>query len=408
MVLLFLLTALVPAHAVSLKEAFQSARLNMETLKRADANIEQRIEQKNRARATVLPNISGVGTYTRIDAPETTGVSSAFILTKQYSAGLRLTQPLIRGGAIGALQMAKENVLLAQFQKDASDVNLYQLVITAYFNLKTTQMDLANIDELLKASKERVAEIRDRAKIGRSRKGELIEAEAQLHTAESQHFQALFQKEEAERVFEFYTQLKPQVIPDLPGVNPPKDSLEIYLEKLRTRPDMKANQQSIQVADRQIEVSQGGHYPSVDLVGNYYFDRTGILATSEWDAGVVVSVPFFQGGGVQAGVREAVAAKRVAELNSHELLRNAQRDLAILYRNYTQMIEQLASLKKASEKAGEAYRVNRKDYQYGIVTNLDVLQSLNVYINTKRSFDNLYVLAHQAYYSLEAATGVLP
>jgi len=394
--------------AATLKEAYQSARLNMETLKRADATIEQRQELKNQARAGMLPTIAGVGNYTKIDEPDASGVNRAFILTKQYSAALRLTQPLLRGGAIGAYQFAKESILLSEFQRDASDINLYQLVINAYFGLKAAQLDIQNLEELLKASRERVNEIRERTKIGRSRRGELVEAEAQLHTADAQYKQGLFQIEQAQRMYEFYTQLKAENIPDLSPVAPIKGSLEDYLTKLKNRPDLLANDQQVRVADRQVEISKGGHYPSVDLVSNYYFDRTGVLASSEWDAALVFNVPLFQGGGVAAQVRESVAAKRVAQLNSQEAKRAAERDLAILYRNYTQIVDQLNSLKTALSKAEEAYRLNRNDYKYGIVTNLDVLQSLNVYIQTKRSYNNLFVLAHQATHSLDAATGVLP
>lgn len=407
MFLLLFIPLLSLSYAATLKDAFQAARLNMETLRRADSNVLVREEQKNRARAAVLPTIAGVGNYTRIDQPTTTG-NSAFTLTKQYSTALRLTQPIIRGGVVGAYQLAQENITLANYQKDASDLNLYQLVINSYFGLKQAQLDLVNIEELLKASRERHQEIRERARIGRSRRGELVEAEANLHTAEATYSDAIFQKEEAERIYTFFTNLKPEAVPELTSLSPLTGSLEEYLQKLRTRPDILANQQNIQVADKQVSIAKGGHYPSVDFVGNYYFDRTGVLATSEWDAALVFSVPLFQGGGVQASVREAVAQRRVAELDSHELLRRAERDLAVLYRNYQQMIDRLESQKKAKNSAEEAYRLNRRDYQNGLVTNLDVLQSLNLYIQNKRSFDNLTVLTHQAFHSLEAATGVLP
>lgn len=405
----FSLLAVAPhALGVTLQDAFQAARLNMETLKRADATIEQRKEQKNQARAAVLPNISGVGNYTRIDAPERSGVSSAFTLTKQYSMGIRLTQPLIRGGVLGAFQLAKENVLLAEFQKNANDISLYQLVINAYYSLQAAQMDVKNLKELQEYSKERVAEIRERTKIGRSRRGELVEAEAQLHTANSQYRQGMIQLEQAQENFEFLTRMKPGSVPALSKIPKIQGSLQEYQNKIRTRPDILANEQQVKVAESQVSVSKGGHYPSVDLIGNYYIDRTGILATSEWDAGIVVSIPFYQGGGVQAQVREAVAAKRVAQLNSSEALRTAQRELAILYTNYKQIMEQLDSLKNALVKSEEAYKLNRKDYQYGLVTNLDVLQSLNIFIQTKRSYDMLFATAHMTFKSFEASIGVLP
>lgn len=393
--------------ALSLKDSYHAARLNMESIKRADATIEIGIEQKNRARAAVLPNINAVGSYTKIDPPAGAG-ANPFLLTRQYSAAIRLTQPLLRGGAVSAFQLAKENILLAKYQKEATEINLYQLVINAYYNLSIAQGDIKNVEELLKYSRERVQEIRERTLIGRSRKGELVEAEAQLLTAESQYQQSLISLHQAVSTFEFYTQLKADAI-EVPNETPKLNaSMDEYLLKIKSRPDIMAARQQTKVAQQQVSISKGGHYPSVDLTSNYYLDRTGILATSEWDIGVSVIIPLFQGGGVQAQIREAVEGKRIAELTSSETLRTAERDLAINYRNLELIQEQLKSLKKAIIKAEEAYRLNKKDYQYGLVTNLDVLQSLNVYIETKRSYNGLVSIAHLNFKNLEASIGVLP
>jgi outer membrane protein TolC len=393
--------------AITLKDSFEAAKANMETLKRAQAQVTQSEEQKIRARAAVLPTISGVGSYTKIDPPVGAG-ASPFLLTRQYSAAIRLSQPILRGGSVSGYRLAQENALLAKFQKDASEINLYQLVIGAYYHLSVAQMDVKNVTELLNFSRDRVKEIRERTFIGRSRKGELVEAEAQLHIAESQYQETLIALQEAEKNFEFYTNKKPEEITVDKNIPEVKGKVAEYLQKVRTRPDILAVQQQTKVAGTQIEIARGGHFPQVDLTSNYYFDRTGVLSTSEWDVGVAVVIPLFQGGGVQASVREAVEGKRVAELRMSETIRAAERDLAINYQNLLIIQDQLKSLKEALKKAEEVYRLNKKDYGYGLVTNLDVLQSLNVFIQTKRQFDGLVSIAHLNQKNLEALTGVLP
>ena len=393
--------------AISLKESFEAARLNMESIKRADAAVNQSEELKNRARAAVLPTISGVGSYTKLDPPDAAG-NSPFLLTRQYSYALRLSQPLLRGGTFSAYQLAEENILLSKYQRDATEVNLYQLVINSYFNLAIAQMDVKNVDQLLKFSRERVKEISERTKIGRSRKGELVEAEAQLHIADSQYQQTLITLQQAERTFEFYTNKKAEEIVLEKTIPELRTPMAEYIKKSLTRPDVQAVRQETRVADKQIQVAKGGHYPQLDLNSNYYFDRTGILATSEWDVGLAVVIPIFQGGAVQANVREAVEGKRIAELKTSETVRAAERDVMINYQNIEKIQVQLKSLKEALKKSEEGYRLNKKDYSYGLVTNLDVLQSLNVFIETKRSYDSLVSLLHLNLKNLEALTGVLP
>lgn len=394
--------------ATSLKEAFESAKKNMETLRRAEATLQQKIERKDQAVGVAMPNISGVGTYTKIDPPDTAGVNSAFLLTRQYSGAIRMVQPIIRGGVWSAYQLAKEDILLAQFQKDASMITLYQLVIQAYYNLFSAQVDLEILKESLNANKDRVKEMKSLADVGRSRKGELVQAQSQLLTAEAQYQNGVQLLKQAEETFFFYTGMKANEL--MPLQNLPKElgTLADYTNKLKARPDILAKEQAVRVAERQIEVSKGGHYPSLDFVGNYYLTRTGILQTSKWDAGLAVTLPIFQGGQVQAQVRESVEKKRVAELDSSEFFRTSHRDLSILYQNHYVIQERLKTLKDALDHAQEAYKLNRKDYKFGQSTNLDVIQSLNLYIETKRTYTALLTVANLTYKNIEASIGVLP
>lgn len=392
---------------LTLKESFEAAKTNMESIKRAQTVVTQSEELKNQARAALLPNLSAVGTHTNIDAPETSG-NSAFTLTRQYSAALRLSQPILRGGTLSAYDYAKENILLAKFREDSTELGLYQLVINSYYNLSIAQRDKKNVEELLKFSRERVKEIRGRTDIGRSRKGELVEAEAQLLTAESQYQQTLIRLTQAEQNFEFYTNLAPQEIGPLGELPKVPSTLSELKQMLKSRPDIQAAVQETKLADKQVSIAKGGHYPTLDLTANYYFDRTGVLASSDWDLGFALVIPLYQGGDVQASVRQAVAGKRIAELNSAETFRAAERDLSINYQNILQLQEQLKVLKKALAKAEEAYLLSKKDYKFGQVTNLDVLQSLNLFIETKRSYDSLVSLSHLNYKNLEALVGVLP
>lgn len=405
--LFVLLAGTMNANAVTLKESFDSARLNMESIKRADATVTQTEEQKIRARAGVLPTISGVGTYTKIDPPNAAG-NSPFLLTRQYTAGIRLSQPLIRGGTIAAYNLADETVLLARYQKDATLLNLYQLVINSYYNLAAAQMDVKNVEQLMKFSKDRMADINERTKIGKSRKGELYEAQSQYHISESQYQQTLITLQQAERTYEFYTRKAAGEIVIDKNIPKLTESMQTYINKAMTRPDLMAVQQSTKVAQQRVEIAKGGHYPQLDLTSNYYFDRTGVLATSEWDVGVAVVIPLYQGGSVEAGVREAVEGKRIAELQKAETFRAAERDLMINYQNIIKIQEQLKSLKEALAKSEQAYLTSKKDYGYGLVTNLDVLRTLNVFIESKRSYDSLIAIAHLNMKNLEALTGVLP
>lgn len=408
--LFLILVFIVPlqSYGLTLKEAFESSRKNMESIKRARVLTEAAKEQKVQARAGLLPTVSAVGNLTRIDPPSDANVNRAFTLTKQYSAALRLNQPIIRGGAISALKLANEQILLTKFQEDSTELNLYSLIIDAYFSYFQALTDRENLKQLEKFSRDRVGELSSRTKIGRSRKGELVQAEAQLLTASSQLEQGEISLAAARENLAFYTGIeKIGELRSLPELNEPQ-RMDSLLQKLKERPDLKASQQEVQIAERRIQIAKGGHYPQLDFVGNYYIDRTGVLASSDWDAALVVNIPLFQGGSISSQVREAASQKSAASYQFQQSLRNAETNLRILFSNFRLISDQLKTLKKGVKKAEEAYNLNKRDYQNGLVSNLDVLQSLNIFIESKRNFDQLFLEAHKIQKTIEASLGELP
>lgn len=403
-----LLFPIAASASISLKDAFEASKKNMESIRRAKVLTEAAEEQKVQARAALLPTLSAVGNLTRIDSPSDTSVNRAFTLTKQHSAALRLNQPLIRGGALAGLSLAHEQILLTRFQEDATELNLYSLIIDAFYTFHQALRDRDNLQQLEKFSRDRVGELRSRTKIGRSRRGELVQAEAQLLTASSQLERGVLNLEAAKQTLAFYTGLRDFGNEALKLPIPEPKAIGALLGKLNDRPDLKANQQEVELAEKRIQIAKGGHYPQLDFVGNYYFDRTGALETSDWDAALVVSIPLFQGGAISSQVREASSQKRAARYQYQQSVRNAETNLRILFSNLRLMIDQLKNLQSGVRKAEEAYGLNQRDYQNGLVSNLDVLQSLNIFIEAKRSFDELLLEAHKVQKQIDASLGELP
>src|SRR5690606_30111772 len=98
-------------------------------------------------------------------------------------------------------------------------------------------------------------------------------------------------------------------------------------------------------------IAKGGHYPSLDFVGNYYLSRTGVLESSDWDVGFALSIPLYEGGSVSSSVREAAQGKRIAELQYSENLRAAERDVAFNYQSIIQLQKQLKVLSQGLSKS---------------------------------------------------------
>ncbi len=404
---IFLSMTSLSLASISLPEAYKAAEKNLESLKRAESQVEQANYRRKQAIGALTPTISGFGSYTEIDPLPAGGATAAFTRINQYSYGLRLQQPLLRGGSLSAYSQRKEESLLSVLSKDASQIQVYQLTINAFYNLYLGRKDLKNVHELLKFSQTRVSELKERTKLGRSRQGELVQAEAQLYNVEADAEAAEAALKTAELQFEFITGLKSEeliVENELPSL----ESINTYMSKVSSRPDVKAQNQRVVVADSQVSVAKGGHAPNLDFTSNYYFLRTGVLADSNWDVGLQLTVPIWQGKVIDNEVKVAVEAKKQEQLTSNELERSAKRDIQTLYQQYQRNLEQVNRLEVAVKKSKQSYDLNQKDYKYGQATNLEVLEALNVYISSKRNYDRAVVMAYMSYKNLEASSGVLP
>lgn len=408
MIYLLLSLFVIPSSfaQITLEEAYRHAEKHLESMKRADSQMNQAEFKKKQAIGALTPNVLGFGTYTEID-PIAGGSSNAFTRSNQYSAGLRLIQPIFRGGSLSAYNLRQEEVILSLLNKENNKVMVYQLTINAFYNLYLAKRDMLSLVDLEDLSKKRVKELRSRAQLGRSRQGDLVQAEAQLLNVEASIQSAESNLAAARLQFEFITGLKDQ---DLLVENtlPPLGSVGVYLSKIQERPDVKAQNQRVVVAEKQVDILKGGHLPNLDFTGNYYLTRTGVLEPSKWDMGLQLTVPIFQGNVVQNGVKDAVELKTQAQLTGSELTRAAERDIQTLYQQYHQNMLQVQRLKEAVKKSKSSYDLSIKDYKYGQLANLEVLLSLNVYIDSRRNYDRAFATAYASYKNLEAASGVLP
>lgn len=395
----FLLFSLNLFAAVDLNTAIEKSKIHMETLKRSNEVIEASDSRKDRALGTLAPQVSLNGSYTELDPPPGSG-SSPFLRTTQYSSALNLQQPLLRGGSLSAYQVATEDLHLRNLQKENDQLSLALNVIQAYFQLNQSKKDLDHIIELENFSKERVKEISQRTKVGKSRQGELYQAQTQLSQVEAQVEEGKQNLKASLLRFSFLTGITEDNLEEKSSLPELKEK-EFYVSSINERPDSKIVNQQVTLADKQVSLARGGHFPNLDLSGNYYFTRTGILQNSKWDVGLNLRFPLFQGGTVSSSLNEALANKRSAELTRKEQNRAIERELNILYEQLVQGRQQAMKLEDAVSKAQKTYQTSVSDYRYGLVSNLEVLQSLNLFIETKRQYDRVFSSVWGTYSQLE-------
>jgi outer membrane protein TolC len=405
----------VPVAPISLEEAYHAALEKTETAQIAGNRVDQADARVAQARGRLLPKLSASASYLR---QEDVGARAAIRDTyrpDQSSGRLTLTQPLYSGGLL------LSNVSAARSERESSRqealvarVNLFNDVARAFFDVRANEEDAKNLEASINLTAERVAELQRRARIGRSRSGEVLMAQSQLAVLQSQAEAIRSATEIARDRFSFITGLDrashvaPSTTSSLADNFTKPEPLEMYLDLIEKRPDLAALSARLEAARADVRAARSGHLPSLHLTGNSYLFRTGGGQDIDWDIGVGLTIPIYEGGVVQGRIREAKDVETEITLTLSRLKREAETQVRAAYHALSGAIDQAESLKKAFATAERNYREQTRDYGFGLVTNLDVLQALTTFQDTKRAYDRTRIQVDLLRAELDATVARIP
>ncbi len=152
---------------------------------------------------------------------------------------------------------------------------------------------------------------------------------------------------------------------------------------------------------------RGDYWPSVDVDGNYYTKRATFLKDLDWDVMLSVDFPLFRGGITSSLVNEAKSAYRQSLLEVQSQERYVDYQVRRLYDELVLMDQQVQALADAADAAEKSYRTLLKEYKLGLVTNLDVLQTLDFFLTQQHAHDVARISAKRLYIQLQVATETL-
>jgi outer membrane protein len=372
----------------SLNEVFSAALSHSEVVAIQNELALQTQERYRQARGGILPQLNfNASHYRQEEVPSTLGRNIS--PSSQSTARFTVTQPLFRGFREFAVLRQTKKLTEAQLQQRAQALLLlYQEIAQNYVTILSLEQDLRNIKSELELYESNIQEIRKRVTIGRSRLNESLTLQAAQSQLQAEQEVLRGQLAAARETLAYLTGLEPTaLLKPLDSNLAQKASLESYLASLENRPDIKASSLLSEAAEENIAIQKGAHLPSLDLTGNYYLKRAGVNADSNWDATLGLSIPIFAGGVLQSRVREAASQSKVADLQTAQARRLAEREVRSLYEQLKADQAQLESLSRSQALVEKNYQQTKRDYGLGLTNNLDVLQALQSYRANRRTFD---------------------
>ncbi|MCX5686399.1 MAG: TolC family protein, partial [Candidatus Omnitrophica bacterium] len=273
--------ALSDCYKMALKQSEKIA-IDAEQIKIAEARFLE-------ALSIMLPHVSFVSADIQQGSSNGSGGvtpvgGAAVSTTKDSQRQFTVTQTLFSGfkmlAGIKGSRYEREQFIN---QKIRGEQLLLVDVANAFYLLKEKREDMRALQKIRVALLNRVRELRQRESLGRSRPSEVVNAKAQLYGVESDIELSKNQEVVARLLLEFLVGGSVYSINDTYDMPSDLQPINYYVAKSDHRPDVKATKFGWEVAKKEAQIVNSDFLPTVDVVANYYTQRTGFDKGIDWD-----------------------------------------------------------------------------------------------------------------------------
>lgn len=400
------------AAADDLLQVYNMAVEKDPVLREAAAVRESRRESRPLAMAQLLPNVSASGDLNY------NNVNTHSLGDESYgtgSLGINLLQPIYRRDRFIRLEQADWQLELADAEYRAQEQDLMLRVATAYFDILSAQEGVTFVRADKKAIARQLEQAKQRFEVG-------LIAITGVHEAQARYDQAvtdeIVAQNELDNAWEDLRQIlgiRPEALAGLKEkleLEPPTPAAidEWSAFGLENNPAVKVASDATQIAQREIEVQNSGHYPSLDLVGRYSGSQTNQdnrFDVDNGNIGLQLNVPLYAGGGVTAATRQARADLIAAQERLDQARRSTDKAVRNAYRGVQASISAVRALEAAIVSTKSALEATTAGFEVGTRTLVDVLNSQRDYYRSQRDFARARYVYLVNMLRLRQAAGVL-
>lgn len=151
---------------------------------------------------------------------------------------------------------------------------------------------------------------------------------------------------------------------------------QAFQRALATRPDYLAAEQQVKVAELQKSAAEAERLPTIGLSGDY-----GVLGTHPdnafptWTVNAGLRIPIFQGGKIEADIRQAEAVLEQRKAQRDDLRGRIEQDVADAILDVTAAGEQVEVAKATLDYAQQTLTQSQDRFSAGVTNNIEVIQA---------------------------------
>ncbi|MCX5782275.1 MAG: TolC family protein [Elusimicrobia bacterium] len=397
--------ALQAQEKITLMKCIEQAKAYSKALSIQSENKEQAYQRLIEVKGGMMPSV--FYRYQKAYQDNVNGTVPGEFTDSKFE----VTQPIFKGFTKVNSFKANRNELQRQEYLIATvNRQLLSAVANAFYTLGQHESDYKNLGETITLLQQRVDELNERVRLGKSRESEVLVVQSEIASLKAQAEQTKGDGADSLESLSYLTGIDSSklIISDDTQDIEQAVPIDKVLESALNRSEMRALLEQIKEQNFRLAIAKGDFLPTLDLDANYYTVRSNeTYANAKWDAAFSLNLPLFQGGSSLAKAREQQSLLRQLEDQRVDLQRSIRKEVQSFYRQLVSAIDQVRALKDAYDKANQSYKLQVRDYRLGLVENIDVLQSLTSLLDAKTSLDRAKIRAKSLAALLEISSETL-
>lgn len=420
-------TSAFAQQEVSLQEAIKQALQNKAEAKKAALQIKKAEYKIAEARAGALPQVSATAglTYNPIIQESLLEFGGERIRAQlgqpwSSSAVVTVNQAIFDQRVFTGLKAAKSTREFYVLNAQLSNEQIIENVATAYYqvfvqeeNLKTLNVSYTNTEKVRNVIKSLVEN-------GLAKGIDLDRTNVQLTNISANRQQLVNAVELSKNSLKFYMGVPIDTPIELEEKSiEPKPQLIAGTVDLDTRTEVKVLQKNRELLQFNKKATEAYLYPTVGLQANYGWGgqgskfpltngiSNGVLWSDYSAIGLNINIPIFTGGATKSKIQQA----EIDILDLDQDIQNTQLTLSLDYKNaITNMENSLITIESMQNNVKLAEKVQKDtqaNYQYGLATLTEVLDSENALTDAKQNYTTALLDYKQAEIKLIKAKGEL-
>jgi outer membrane protein len=407
-----------PAFAADLIDVYRDALAQDPVYASARLALEANREVLPQARAGTLPNISASSNYFRNER-DSGGSSSGF---NTYGYSLSLTQPLFRRQTWIAVDQADLQVKQAEAVFADVQQNLIVRAAQAYFDVLLAQDNVALSGAQKTAFSEQLAQAKRNFEVGTATIVDSYEAQARYDLAVSKEISDQNDLEiKRQALQQLVGKLNANLAPLKDNVAlalPEPANMEAWVSNAETASPVIAQlRNAFEIAKKEVDRNQAGHLPTLDLVGSYgdsrspgfdvFGQQSGTQSTKTAQVGLQLTIPIYQGGGVQSRVRQSLSNREKSAQDLENTKRTVSQNVRQSFLGVKNGVAQVKALEAALVSNQSSLDSTILGKEVGVRTNVDILNAQQQLFQARRDLQQARYNTILSQLRLKSATGRL-